>query len=259
MLSAIAVLALALHLARHEVKSWTDKFSINHSLKEFSQTCLKEFPAKTDTQKIISLRHCVFMNTIFTTDKRMGEMWQDRAAMMDWLEDYSSKSRRAPPPMECSYRARTLGRTLRVLGYQAHTIVVTRGADNFNDHVIVEVLNPDTKKWEIQDPSFDVQYVAKKDKSVMSIKDLLTVDFDKMIPCNYEGKCDWLMKTMEDFDVVRNQDYMGSAYIKHDKTLYLGRGFNENKPRKYQGKEMSFCQIHPDWCNKTIRLDAAVK
>ena len=243
---------------KDEIKNyftWRLDYSVNEPLEKFSAACLKDLPAKTDTQKIINLRHCIYTHTVFSTDKKMQVLWMDRAAMMKWLNDYATQSTKTPPPMECFYRARTLSRALKLLGYKAHTMVVTHEADNFYDHVTVEVFNPDTNKWEIQDPSFDVQYVSKKDKSVAGPKEWLTWGFDKMQPCNFDGKCGWDLKTPEDFDLVRTQDYMSSAYVRYDKTLYLGRGFDEHVKRNVYGKKLSFCQWEPEFCQKIIRYD----
>jgi hypothetical protein len=233
--------------------AWKLEASVNEPLEKFSAACLKQFPAGTESQKIVNMRHCIYVNTSFSVDKKMAPMWQDRPAMMRWLYEHMSQPEKLPPLMECFYRAHTLSRSLKLLGYKAHTLTVTQDRDGFPDHVNVEVFNPDTKKWEVQDPSFDIHYVSKKDKSVLGPKEYLTLGYDDILPCNFEGQCDWDLKTSEGFSIRLTQDYMGAAYIKYENTLYLGRGYNENKKHDVQGKKISLCEFHPDYCKNIVR------
>lgn len=233
---------------------WYFEDEVNEPLEAFSKACLKNVREDNATDKIINLRHCIHINSSYNDDKKNMNVWQDRPAMMRWLNNYVTKAKKNPPPMECFYRARTLNRSLRLLGYDARTVVITNNADNFPDHVMVRVRNPDTKHWEIQDPSYDIRYVAKKDGHTLGMRQLLTYKIDDFEPCNFEGKCGWDLISREKFGISNLRPYFASAYDNRERVLYLSRDFDENRIRNVYGKKMSFCQWKPDYCKRIIRL-----
>lgn len=235
----------------HENREDQNRFK---SLKGFSEICLQKFPANTHAEKIKNLRHCLFVNTKFSVDKNMTPLWDDKAMMADWLFDYASKTRSDPPPMECSYRSGTLVTMLESQGYEAHDIVITRNEDDFNDHVVVEVLNPDTGAWEVHDPSYDIDFVTIQDKKPLGIKDMLVKDTSEYTACNYAGKCTWDQKTSEGFQLQYNRGYWNTAWIKEDKVLYISKRFNETEKRSVYGEQKSYCEFRAKWCNNVVYL-----
>lgn len=221
----------------------------------FAKLCLKKFQAKNETEEIRNLRHCLFVNSEFNTDKATAPIWKDKAGTAQWLFEYGQGKREKAPPMECSYRSGTLVGMLKSLGYKAHDLVIPQNVDNFNDHVVVEVLNPDTNKWEIHDPSYDVDFVSLENRSRLSLKEMLTIDKDKYEPCNFEGKCGWDWKTSEGFALEFNKLYWNIAYVRDEDTLYVTKRLDVNAKRPVYGENLSYCEWRAKWCNNIVHLD----
>ncbi len=254
-LVSTGILIYGLSAAREYYGERQERKAAFKSLSDFSAICLQKFPAKTDSQKIRNLRHCLYVNTLFSTDKKHTELWNQKDKMADWLFDYASKTRGDPPPMECSNRAGTLVTMLNTQGYQAHDIVVARDEDNFDDHVVTEVLNPDTKKWEVQGSSYDVEYVTKKDRKNLNLQQMLSLDTSEYMPCNFEGRCGWDLVTSEGMTLAYNRGYWNTGWVKAQRTLYISKRFDENKIRPVYGKQLSYCQWRAKWCDNIVHLE----
>ncbi len=56
--------------------------------------------------------------------------------------------------------------------------------DNVQGHRILEVFNPQEKKWEIWDPDYRVTYVDRYSKKPVGIMDLVFGDMSKIVPRN---------------------------------------------------------------------------
>lgn len=221
-------------------------------LEAIAQKCFIEFPAETVSQKIISLRHCVNLYSTFSADPKNRDKWNNQQGMMQWMEKYSRHETSEPPPMDCYYRAHAMVWILRALGLQAYTVVITNNADNFMDHVVVRVKNPDTGKWEIQGPLYDMAYRLKEKEGWLDSRDLLAEE--NFEPCDFNGKCGWGLVSREKLTVSTIKNYFSSLYDTKEKILYLSRDFDEKKVRKVQGKKMNFCEKRPEYCYKITRL-----
>ncbi len=238
-----------------ESKQLDKKMAVTDVHREVVALCLKQFPADNKTDEIKSLRHCIFKNSVFSDDKEFESLWKNKIAMAKWLRSSVAKERDSFPPMECSYRSGTLVSMLRSVGYEAHDLVIPKNEDNFSDHVVVEVLNPDTKKWEIHDPSYDVNFISLKDKAPLNIKEMLTIDKDDYMPCNFEGKCGWHLRTDEGIDLTFNKSYWNLAYIKDQNVLYVTKRLDVNAKRPVYGENLSYCEWRAKWCNNIVHLD----
>lgn len=220
-------------------------------LGDAAELCLKEFPAKNSHEKIRNLRHCVYINSEFRTDENLVSLWENEDVVASWMVNYMQKSVKNPPPMECSIRSGTFGEMLESQGFKSRNIIVTRNEDNFNDHVVRGVFNPDTEKWEVHDPSYDVEFVSLKNKEVLGIKRMLRAGVDEFVPCNYEGQCGWDLKTKE-LPLTYNKGYWNIAWIKETRTLFTTQNLDVNAKRNVYGENMSYCEFRAKWCRDKI-------
>ena len=221
-------------------------------LADAAELCLKEFPAKNSHEKIRNLRHCVHINSEFKTEKELKSLWSNEDVVAGWLLGYMQKNKPKPPPMECSVRSAVLGGMLESQGFESRDIVVARNEDDFNDHVVRGVLNPDTRRWEVHDPSYDVEFVSKKNKEVLGIKRMLRAGVDEFIPCNYEGKCGWDLKTREGLNLEYNKGYWNIAWIRKIRTLLTTDNLDVNDKRSVYGENLSYCEFRAKWCKHNI-------
>ena len=90
------------------------------------------------------------------------------------------------PSMNCGHRTFILGQLLDALGYQTRRVNLLN--PDKQGHVFLEVLNPETKKWEITDADFNVYF--ENERGRLGLVDLIYDDPKTYKPCS-EKKCDW--------------------------------------------------------------------
>lgn len=252
---AVFGLAIAAFLLIPPIKKDYETREAAKALVELSEICLEKFPATTASEKFRNLRHCIYINSIFSADKVNNKIWKNVHKMAGMTLDYAQKDTNVPPPMECSNRSGLLVAMLKALGYNARDIVTARDEDDFNDHVVMSVFNPETKRWEVHDPSYDVEFLSLKDRKPLGIKRMLMFGTDKFEPCNFEGKCGWDQKNSEGFDLKFNKGYWNVAWIKAEKVMYVSEHFDVNKKRPVYGENLSYCDWRAKWCNNLVHLD----
>jgi hypothetical protein len=91
--------------------------------------------------------------------------------------------------MECSTRANLMGSVLRRLGYKTRTIGLFKTKGRYSSHTFLDVLNPKTKRWETQDPDYDLFWVSKSSGQRVSLAESAE-NIDDLNPCG-RSTCGW--------------------------------------------------------------------
>jgi hypothetical protein len=69
--------------------------------------------------------------------------------------------RAEPVHMECSTRTNLMKSILQALGYDTRVVAIFNSKTNLRSHSFLEVMNPETKRWETQDVDYDI-YLAQQ-------------------------------------------------------------------------------------------------
>jgi hypothetical protein len=82
--------------------------------------------------------------------------------------------------------------------------VVYNVQTKLNSHTFIDVLNPQTNKWETQDPDFNIYWRNAKTKERAAYADVVS-DFKSFEPC-FEHGCGWHLEDASgrDFDRFLN-------------------------------------------------------
>jgi len=94
-----------------------------------------------------------------------------------------------PVHLECSTRANILARILQGMGYRTRTLAIYDTSKNLQAHTLLDVLNPETGKWESQDPFYDVHWKSASGRTRISLADSAEA-LDLIIPCTSK-ECGW--------------------------------------------------------------------
>jgi hypothetical protein len=88
------------------------------------------------------------------------------------------------PIVECSARATAMLTLLAELGIDSRLIFLYAGIEeSIAEHTELEVFNPDTGRWEISDPTYNVYFVDSVTGDRASIAALVFAPDGSMIPC----------------------------------------------------------------------------
>lgn len=122
-------------------------------------------------------------------DAAFHAMNGDGVAFADGLIAHARDASRERVHMECSTRANLMGRVLRHMGYETRTIALFKTKGRFASHTFLDVLNPKTKRWETQDPDFDLYWTSLSSKSRVSLAEAAQ-DLEDLEPCG-RSSCGW--------------------------------------------------------------------
>jgi hypothetical protein len=152
-----------------------------------------------------------------------------------------------PVELLCGARSNMMSAVLNKLGFETRIIALfDTDDDGLRSHTFLEVKNPETGRWETQDPDFDLYWVSKNSGSRISLADAAE-NLSDLEPCHKPGACGWELDSDEGKSAARLRDYLDIISI--DKKLCrattrakLDRVFTRN------GKDGRFADLVPNRC-----------
>lgn len=214
---------------------------------------LQHFDARMD-----ALRTFVTTHSIHKIDELFKSYWKDSQEIARRTLLYAKGESDEKPHLECSTRSGMMGAFIKGLGYRTRPVVVFGMKDgSLLSHTFLEAQNPDTGKWQVQDPDLDLFYIVKETNERASIEDLIRLDIDSIQPCNSSGACGWDIKSHEDFPATKMHRYMGIAsindYQMDDRPLLVNsKRFDLEHTFIYKDKEGTFCEHLKKNCRDEI-------
>ena len=136
-----------------------------------------------------------------------------------------------PPQLSCSSRASAMQEILKVLGIRSR--LVNLFSENSGSHSFLEVLNPNTNQWILEDPDYNISYKFISQDKKVSLADLVTNSNEDFHPCR-GAKCSWSFA-----DNLKN--YTGAALFynfDHSPVIFLNqKKFKANTVLKWDKKK----------------------
>ncbi len=130
----------------------------------------------------------LFVNTnSIRRDKKDNFNENDSNKTLEMMINFYSK-KGPPPALSCSARALVMQRILQILDYKSR--IVNLFSENSGSHTLLEILNPKTKKWILEDPDYNISYKFLGKEEKISLADVIIHSVDKYIPCR-EKECQW--------------------------------------------------------------------
>ena len=197
LIAAAALLALAAAFA-FKIHSQTGDKAINkQQIKQILELAdiknINGFERQTD-----ALRLFVNANSIHKIDEEFDRLEGNRTAIDAAVIAHASRQTTEAPHLECSTRTSLLNRLLVAAGYHTRQVIIQSVNENLRSHTFLEVMNPVTHRWEVQDPDYSIYWRHKKTLERVAFTDVVS-DLDAHEPCGPEG-CGWDIKGREGHD-----------------------------------------------------------
>ena len=229
---------------------------------DFISLCLEDTNRSDHSFILGRLRQCVYDNSIHNVDEEFYAHW--RAPTSDKLRrimNFAKGDAMEPPHMECSTRTEVLEELYLFMGYDTKKYIVAKPANEFPDHVLVEVLNPDTTKKELHDPTFNVSYNHLGTGKRLSAIDVLQTPIFEIVACSNSGECS-RQQMMNDIEplFMKMQHYYGLFYHKPDTgnkdgILSINKSrFDPEQKFEVDGEMMTYCEKKAKNCQNPIEL-----
>jgi hypothetical protein len=205
----------------------------------------EHFHEKTD-----AIRKFVHRSSVHRIDDELYEYLHDSDRILAMLEA-SHLGKEEQPHLECWTRSNAMIRLAHSIGVRSRQVIVYRPIDGYLSHTLLEVHNPETDTWEIQDPEYDMFYVDPGKTTRASITDLVMSPFDAFMPCSDENTCGWDISSKEQHDPKVLYDYFGLATFADGETaivLVNDDRFPFSESFMLDGRRIKFCEIRPALC-----------
>ena len=205
-------------------------------------------------QKINFIRFFINKNSIHKIDDEFYSYWHDMTETMSRIGAHVLTAAAPSPHMECSSRSVVMYRILDRLNIRAR-IVVLRAAENVMDsHTMVEVLNPETRRWEIQDPDNNIYWIFNDGSGRRAdAEDMLTYPMPAgFLPCRDDDDCGY---TDNERAMPRLFAYANLLDIqKNDNILLVSKTrFGLDHPFLLRSHDtLSYCTLFGDKCRSKL-------
>jgi hypothetical protein len=220
-----AALAVALLAALYpELASWRDDRLKRDYSRQIIGTMREREPfAACDFDR---LRALVNQHSTHQIDEEFHGYWGKPDIYARFLA--AVQGRGPNPHMECSSLAGMLRSLLREMGVASRGVAIFRrtAAGMWQSHSFLEVLNQDSRTWEIQDPDYDVHWIDASIGQRVGITELIKGDLGAHVPCNH-AECGWHVTSREHIAVEALRSYFVIAVVndpdRDQRLLYANR------------------------------------
>jgi hypothetical protein len=168
------------------------------------------------------------------------------------LVAYAVGKKSEPIHLLCGGRSNMMSAILRKLGYETRIIALfDTDHEQLRAHTFLEVKNPETGRWETQDPDFDLYWTNKRSGKRVSLADSAD-DLSDLEPCHRPGACGWKLNDSEGKSALVIRDYLDIICVTNevngDRFCQFTTRAKPDGIFEWHGKRGRFCSLMPDRC-----------
>jgi hypothetical protein len=218
---------------------------------------VKEIISRLDLESMSEFHQRVDRVRTFITDNSIHKIdrafWTNRADPSSFAAGVLARAKGTAEPvhMECSTRTNLLGLILQSLGYETRVVAIFNSRSNLKSHTFLEVMNPETTRWETQDADYDIFWRSKGKAERISVAEMAETIND-IEPCG-RGGCGWEHESREGFSATKLKPYLDiiSITAKQKATRYALYTSRADLSRSYRKgpKQGTFCEVEAKRCN----------
>jgi hypothetical protein len=155
-----------------------------------------------------------------------------------------------PVHMECSTRTNLMNSILQALGYDTRVVAIFNSKTNLRSHSFLEVMNPETKRWETQDVDYDIYWRSKVSGERISLAEAAE-SIEVIEPCG-RNECGWGQASREGIEAKKLTDYLDIISITTKQkavryALFTSRA-DLNRTYSKGSKQGFFCEVERKRC-----------
>jgi hypothetical protein len=242
-----ALIAGAIWLASNWLREQRANVYVQEILSMLNLMAIPDFHQQLD-----KVRTFVNNNSVHRIDEAFRVNQGNPDSFLAGLLAYAKGTAAGPIHMECSSRTIAMQRILKALGYDTRIIAIFNSKTNLRSHSFLEVMNPETKRWETQDVDYDIYWRSKSSGERISLADAAQ-SVDDIEPCG-RSDCGWDHESREGIRAKTLINYLDIISITaNDKALrfalYTSRA-DINRTYSKEGKQGSFCEVEAKRCRR---------
>jgi hypothetical protein len=201
-------------------------------------------------QRLDKVRTFINDNSMHKTDAAFRANHGNAAAFAAGVIAHAKRATSEPIHMECSTRTNLMALVLQALGYETRVVAIFNSRSNLKSHSFLEVMNPETGRWETQDADYDIYWRSRASGERISLADAAEA-LDQIEPCGRNG-CGWDHASREGIKTQRLKPYLDIISITARQkavrySLHTSRADLSATYRK-GAKQGTFCEVEAKRC-----------
>lgn len=174
----------------------------------------------SESERIDFIRNWVYEKSIhkIDTEHKKYAFNTPRVLSMLWKTHQTTKGH---AHLSCGPRAMAMKSILEKLEIQNRIIsIFTDDNPEVNSHTFLEVFNKETKRWELQDPDFNIYYIALDTQERVATAQLIWGDLDSITPVSIDKK-GWKNNNVEHLKQHYFETLMYMNHLNGEKSVIL--------------------------------------
>lgn len=207
------------------------------------------------------VRSYVWMHSKYQIDEEFYAHWGDTPVILAKIMAHARGDTDKRPHMECSSRSGITSMVLAYPGYRVRSVDIYKHASEYPAHSFIEVQNPETGAWEIQDTDFNMFWRRVADGRRVGIAEIVAADkLSAFEPCLDDAHCGWAVETRLGKSMANMRDRYGLAVVidrvADERPLYVNRArFDWDTPVRINGHgALTYCAYRSKNCRGPIRF-----
>jgi hypothetical protein len=203
-------------------------------------------------ERFDAVRRFIHSNSRHGDDAEFRELLGKKDRIAEEVIAFARGQRSEPIHLLCGARANLMSAVLEKLGYQTRIIALFDTDDEeLRSHTFLEVRDPETGKWETQDPDFDLYWTSKQSGLRVSLAEAAD-ELSKIEPCHRADLCGWTANDDEGKSPAAIRDLLDIVCVTDERN---GKRFcrftTRAKPTRIlrrDGDTGQFCDLMPTRC-----------
>jgi hypothetical protein len=203
-------------------------------------------------ERFDAVRQFIHTNSHHGDDSEFRELLGKKDRIAEEMIAYASGQRSEPIHLLCGARSNLMSAVLEKLGYETRIIALFDTDDEeLRSHTFLEVRNPETGRWETQDPDFDLYWASKESGLRLSLAEAAE-DLSKVEPCHRADLCGWTADDDEGKSAAAIRDLLDIICVTDERhgerfCRFTTRA-KSNRIFRRDGDTGLFCDLMPTRC-----------
>ena len=260
----LAVMVLCPSSARADISKprswWAEVFSFKNydrqdAIEDLSREIVREISPGKDApffKRVHAARRFVYRNSTNIMDDAMYSYWTDIPQQLIMLRTHSKNSDKPLPHMECSMRTVVMYFLLKEMNITSRIIIAHPGKNKALSHTFLEVYNPKTNSWSVEDPLLNIEWQFRDSGKRASVEDLLTYPVhETFVPCRTKTGCGYTpeIENMLPYFALTQIVDPGST---HNPVMINPDRYNTADLKEFFSKPGPYCDILVGGCSHDV-------
>ena len=214
-------------------------------------------------ERFDTVRQFIHLNSRHGDNAEFRKLLGNNDLMAEEMISYATGQRPEPIHLLCGARSQLMSAILEKLGYETRIVNLFDTHDaGLRSHTFLEVKNPETGRWETQDPDYDIHWTDNRSGARISLSEA-GEDLSILEPCHRDGVCGWDLEDDESKKPSRLRDYLDIICVTHkvkgERLCLFTTRAKADRLFSLKGNRGRFCDLMPNRCTNGFHPMVAVQ